>query len=120
MASGTSRYKYKTDKGNIFYARTDNAPELQPIRGAEPVGNVTESITFEFSKNAKEVGMKPRSCILKLKGTQSATGCLISPNSITKRVIVLDPATVLPQQGSEITVNGRVWIVSSISSEHAR
>jgi len=120
MASGTSRYKYKTNKGNIFYARTDNAPELAPIRGAEPVGNVTESITFEFSKTSKSVGMKPRCCILKLKGSQTSQGCLINPNSITKRVIELQPDAVLPQQGSEITVNGRVWIVSSISSEQAR
>lgn len=120
MASGTNKYKYKTDKGNIFYCRTDDSPALAPIRGSEPVGNTTENITFEFSKNARAVGMKPRCCILKLKGTQTATGCLINPNSVTKRVIVLDPSTVLPQQGSEITVNGRVWIVSSISSEQAR
>jgi hypothetical protein len=117
MASGTSRYKYKTNKGNIFYARTDNAPELAPIRGAEPVGNVTESITLRFSKHAKDVGMKPRSCILKLENLTKRTDCLINPNSVTKRVIVLDPATVLPQQGSKITINGRVWIVSSISEE---
>lgn len=119
MASGTSRYKYKTDKGNIFYARTDDSPELASVRGAAPTGTPTENITFEFSKNSKAVGCKPRHCILNLKSTAASTGCLLPPSQTTKRVIVLDPATT-PPAGSEITVNGRVWIVGSVVSEQMR
>jgi hypothetical protein len=119
MASGTNRYKYKTDKGNIFYARTDDAPELASIRGTAPTAAATENITFEFSKNSKEVGCKPRHCILNLKNNATSTGCLLPPNQTTKRVIVLDPATN-PPTGTEVTVNGRVWIVGSVIGEQMR
>lgn len=33
MASGTTRYKYETDAGNFFFARTDNSEDLATIRG---------------------------------------------------------------------------------------
>lgn len=119
MASGTAKYKYQTDKGNIFYCVSDDSPALDAIRGVEPNGNVTENMTIKTSKHSKEFGFKPRTCILKLKGSQSAAGCLINPNSITKRVAILTPTAVLPQRGSEVTVNGRVWLVSSISGERS-
>lgn len=120
MASGTDKYRYKTDKGNIFYCRTDDSPELASIRGAEPTGNVTENITFKVSKKTKEVGFKPRQAILALKGSQTAAGCLVNPNSVTKRVIILDPATTIPNRGTELTVNGRTWVVSGFTSEQSR
>lgn len=119
MASGTQRYKYKSDKGNIFYARTDDSPALASVRGAAPTGAATENITFKFSKNSKEVGVKPRHVILNLKTTEAGVGCLLPPSQITKRVIVLDPATN-PPEGTEITVNGRVWIVGSVIGEQMR
>lgn len=119
MASGTNRYKYKTDKGNIFYCRTDDSAELATVRGAAPTAAATENITFEFSKNSKEVGCKPRHCILTLKNTVATEGCLLPPSQTTKRVIVLDPATN-PPAGTEITVNGRVWIVGSVIGEQMR
>lgn len=119
MASGTTRYKYETDNGNIFYARTDNDSELASVRGAAPTEAAVENITFEFSKNAREVGCKPRHCILNLKNTAAGTGCLLPPNQTTKRVVVLKPDTN-PPQGTEITVNGRVWIVGSVIGEQMR
>lgn len=119
MASGTERYKYKTDKGNIFWVRTDDSPALASIRGTAPTGTPTENITFEFSKNSKEVGCKPRHCILKLKDATASTNCLLPPNQTTKRVIVLDPATN-PPAGTTVVVNGREWIVGSVISEQMR
>ena len=120
MASGTGKYRYKTDKGNLFYARTDDSPDLASIRGAEPSGNVTENITFKVSKSSKEVGFKPRQAILALQGTQSISGCLVNPNNVTKRVVILDPATVLPQRGTVLTVNGRSWVLTGYTTEHSR
>ena len=120
MASGTTKYRYETDAGNFFYARTDNSPDLASIRGTEPTGSTTEGITFEFTKNAKEVGCKPRHCILKLKPTMAADGtCLIPPEHTTKRVVVLKPSHN-PPTGTEITVNGRTYIVGSVVNEQMR
>lgn len=119
MASGTSRYKYQTDNGNVFWARTDNAAALSSVRGTAPTEAALENITFEFSKNSRMVGCKPRHCILNLKNTGTGTGCLLPPNKTTKRVIVLKPDTN-PPQGTEITVNGRVWIVGSVIGEQMR
>lgn len=119
MASGTTRYKYETDNGNVFWARTDNAAELSTVRGAAPTTAPIENITFEFSKNSKMVGCKPRHCILNLKKTDAGTGCILPPGQTTKRVIVLKPDTN-PPVGTEITVNGRVWIVGSVIGEQMR
>lgn len=119
MASGTERYKYQTDAGNIFYARTDDSPDLATVRGAAPTGAATENITFKFSKSSREVGFKPRHCILTLKSTEAADGCLINSSGITKSVIVLKPDTN-PPSGTELTVNGRVWIVGSVIGEQSR
>ena len=47
MASGTQRYRYETDKGNIFHARTDDSASLASCRGTEPTEAPTENITFE-------------------------------------------------------------------------
>jgi len=119
MASGIDKYKYETDKNNIFYARTDDAAALSVVRGEEPSGATTESITFEFSKNSREVGCKPRHCILYLKGNNTVSGCLVDPKSVVKRVIVLKP-TFNPIKGTEVTVNGRVWVIGSIVGEQMR
>lgn len=119
MASGIGKYKYETDKGNIFYCVCDDSPALDSIRGTEPTGNITESITFKESKSSKEFGLKPRTAILKLKGAQTAEGCLVNPNSITKRVPILKRGANIPQRGTELTVNGRIWIVGSVSSERS-
>jgi len=119
MASGTDRYKYQTDKGNIFYVRTDDDAELASIRGAAPTGAPTENITFQASKNSKEVGCKPRHCILSLVSTQTVQGCLVPPNQTTKRVAVLSP-THNPPAGTQITVNGRTWLVGSVIGEQMR
>jgi hypothetical protein len=126
MSSGTTRYKYETDNGNVFYARTDNDSELAAIRGDAPTTAALENITFEFSKNSREVGCKPRHCILTLVQTQVGTentdtgaACLLPPGQTTKRVIILKPDTN-PPQGTEIPVNGRRWIVGSVIGEQMR
>ena len=51
MASGTAKYKYETDNGNFFFARTDDSPALANIRGTLPTGATTESITFKKAHN---------------------------------------------------------------------
>lgn len=119
MASGTQKYRYETDKGNIFYARTDDADSLAAVRGAEPTGNITESITFEVSKNSKAVGCKPRHVKLFLKGADTAEGCMLNPKGAPKEVVVLKKDTV-PKQGTEVTVNGRVYVIGSITDEQMR
>lgn len=119
MASGTARYKYEADSGNIFYARTDDDSELQSIRGDQPTGSVTENITFKVSKNAGEVGCKPRHCILVLKTDESISDCLVNPKAARKTVVVLKKDHT-PPIGTEITVNGRKWVVGSVIGEQMR
>jgi hypothetical protein len=119
MASGTQRYRYQTDKGNIFNARTDDSPDLANIRGAEPAGAVTEDITFEVSKNSKAVGCKPRHVKLYLKVADTVEGCMLNPKGVVKEVVVLKPDTV-PPKGTEKTVNGRVYVVGPVVGEQMR
>ena len=111
MASGTNKYKYQTDKGNIFYARTDDSPQLTNIRGEEPTGAVTESMTFKVSRASKET--------LYLKTADTFDGCLINPNTVVKKVVILKNDHNVTQ-GQEITVNGRTFIVGPITSEQMR
>jgi hypothetical protein len=124
MASGTSKYRYKSDKGNIFFARTDNDPALAPIRGTEPTGAITESITFKVSKTNLEVGCNPRHAILKLEGSGTKDPklpeCIITPNSVTKHVVILSPDVVVTVGQKITTSNGRKWIVSGTSNEKMR
>lgn len=124
MASGTSKYRYKTNKGNIFFARTDNDPALASIRGTEPTGSITEAMTFKVSKSSLEVGCNPRHAILKLKDTgtkaQGLPDCLINPKTVVKYVVILSSDTVV-NIGTEVTTaNGRVWIVTGTSEEKMR
>ena len=119
MASGTNRYKYQTDKGNIFWCRTDDDARLANVRGTAPTATPTENITFEFSKNTKEVGCRPRHCILNLKNTDTPEGCLVPPSQTVKRVIVLRP-DYNPPAGTEIIMNGRTWVVGSVIGEQMR
>lgn len=119
MASGTNKYRYETDAGNIFFARTDDSPALSNIRGAEPTGSITESITFKVSRTSKELGCTPRHVKLYLKSTDTSDGCLINPKSVTKNVVILKPSHTV-NAGSEVTVNGRVWIVGSVVGEQMR
>ncbi len=119
MASGTAKYRYMTDAGNIFYARTDDSVSLTAIRGQEPAGAITESITFKVSKTSKELGCSPRHVKLYLKSTDTSDGCLVNPKTVVKNVVVLSPAHVVTA-GAEVTVNGRVWIVGSIVGEQMR
>jgi hypothetical protein len=120
MASGTAKYPYKTDAGNIFFARTDDSPALAAIRGTiQGSFSITESITFKVSKTSKEVGCQPRHVTLYLKTADSTNGCLINPKNVVKKVVVMSPDTVvLPNQ--EVTVNGRTWITGSITPEQMR
>ena len=119
MASGTDKYKYQTDKGNIFYARTDDSAELSGVRGAQPTGAVTESITFKISRSSKELGCTPRHAILYLKTATTSDGCLVNPKTVTKKVVVLKPDTTL-NPGTEVPCNGRQWIIGSVVGEQMR
>ena len=119
MPSGIGKYRYETDKGNVFFARTDDSPDLATVRGLEPTSPLTESMTFQVSKGTKQVGVKPRYCLLSLKGSDTTEGCLINPKAAKKTVVVLKKDHI-PPLGQEVTVNGRVWIVGSTSSEQMR
>lgn len=119
MASGTQRYRYKTDKGNIFNARTDDSASLASIRGVEPTEAITEDITFEVSKNSKAVGCKPRHCKLYLKVADTVEGCMLNPKGVVKEVVVLKPDHV-PPRGTTVNVNGRDFIVGSVVGEQMR
>lgn len=91
--SGTAKYAYETDKDNVFYVRCDDAAALDAIRGTEPTGEATENITFEFSKNANEVGCIPRHVVLVRQITDpNAPDCLIDTFDAGKRVPVLTKA----------------------------
>jgi hypothetical protein len=120
MASGTGKYKYEADSGNIYYARTDDSEALAAIRGTEPTGNVTESMTFRVSKNTKEVGCKPRHCLLYPKGTDVSEGCILNPKAASKQVVVLKKAANVPARGTPVTVNGREYVVGSVIGEQMR
>lgn len=117
MASGTARYKYQTNKGNFFYARTDDSPDLKTIRGDEPTGATTEGITFKVSKASREVGCNPRFVTLVLDTPTTTVDCLINPKTVKKFVVVLKNDHKLPAIGSPITVNGRKFLVGSITEE---
>ena len=119
MASGTAKYKYDTDNGNFFYARTDNSPALANIRGTVPTGAITESITFKVSRTSKELGYTPRHVTLYLDVPNTSVDCLINPKTVIKKVVVLKPSTVITP-GEPVTVNGRKWITGSITEEQMR
>lgn len=119
MASGTAKYRYETDNGNIFFARTDDSAALEAIRGAQPTGSITESITFKVSRTSKEVGCTPRYARLYLDTEVTETGCLVNPQTVSKNVVVLKKDTVVTP-GQKVTVNGRAWVVGSIVGEQMR
>ena len=119
MPSGIGKYRYETDKGNIFFARTDDSPDLAVVRGLEPTSPLTESITFQVSKSTKQVGVKPRFCSLTLKGSDTVEGCLLNPKAAKKSVVILKKDHI-PPIGQEINVNGRLWVIGSTSSEQMR
>lgn len=118
----TSRYRYKTDKSNIFNARTDNDEGLDEIRGAEPQGQVTEELTFEFSKNTLEVGCKPRHFVLSraMEGG-AAANCLQNDSKRFKFVICLSPEHFNSVAiGSEVECKGQTYTVQRRVAEQMR
>jgi len=123
--SGTARYRYETDKGNVFYARTDDHAALAAIRGSEPTGTQTENITFEFSKNALEVGCKPRHAVLVRLVTVAGTPeCILEDFAQTKSVVVLTKAhfdsLVTGQAGTTVTIGTVQWRVKTKVDERMR
>lgn len=123
--SGTAKYAYETDKDNIFFARTDDAAALDAIRGAEPTGNPTENITFEFSKNALEVGCRPRHVVL-VRQIQdpNAPDCLIDTFDASKKVIVLTKAKFTElktgKSGTTVSLGGITYRVKTKVFEQTR
>jgi hypothetical protein len=119
----TARYKYKTDKGNVFYARTDSDTQLNSIRGSAPSGTPIENITFKASKGAKEVGCKPREAILaRIIGTEDDGNCITDTAQRYKYVVVLTPENVdklIPGQ-TRVTVDGTQYLFKGMSEEKMR
>jgi hypothetical protein len=120
----TARYKYESNAGNIFYARTDSDSELDSIRGGQPAGVNTEYMTFEFSKNAKQVGCRPRSAVLKrsvVGGLAGGDGCVSIGGSRVKYVIVLTrqhyDTLIL---GQVLNINGLEYTLVSKRREEMR
>lgn len=88
--SGTAKYAYETDQGNVFFVRCDDSTALDTIRGTEPTGTPTENLTFEFTKNALEVGARPRYVTLVRQVADPNTPtCLIDSTEAGKKVPVL-------------------------------
>jgi len=111
----TARYKYESNANNIFFARTDSDDELASIRGTEPTATQTEYLTFEFSKNSREVGCRPRHALLvRTIGTGSANNCLEDGGKAFKRTIVLSPTHFDNLQiGTSVTVDSQEYKVQA-------
>lgn len=123
--SGTAKYPYQTDKGNRFFARTDDSVALDSIRGTEPTGETTENITFEFTKNAKEVGCRPRHVVLvRQVSIPGAPPCLVDTVDIGKKVIVLTQAHFnslkTGKSGTQVTFGGQQYRVKTKVFEQMR
>jgi hypothetical protein len=123
--SGTAKYAYESDNGNIFYARMDDSSSLDTIRGVEPEGEATENLTFEFSKNALEVGCRPRHVTLVRQiSDPDAPTCLIDEIGVTKDVIVLTKAHFntlkTGKSGTTVTYSGSTYRVKAKVFEQMR
>lgn len=120
---GTAKFKYRTNKNNIFYCRTDSDPELASIRGPAPEGKAVESLTFKFSKNAKEVGGSPRVAILARKiGSEDENNCIADEAQRFKYVAVLteEHAANLQPEVTQVTVDRQLYVFKGISEEQIR
>lgn len=117
---GTARFKYETDAGNTFFARTDSDPELAAIRGQPPTEKALEQITFKSSKNSKQVGCKPREAILaRTIGTENEANCITDIAKRYKYVVVLTAAhagTLVPEV-TTVTCDGQQYVFKGISAE---
>jgi hypothetical protein len=123
--SGTAKFPYETDNGNIFFVRGDDASTLDTIRGTEPTGEPTENLTFEFTKNSLEVGCKPRSVTLVRQVTDpNAPTCLIDDFGATKEVVVLTRAHFntlkTGKSGTTVTYSGQQYRVKTKTFEQMR
>jgi hypothetical protein len=123
--SGTAKYAYETDRGNVFFARTDDAVALDAIRGEEPSKESTENITFEFTKNALEVGCRPRYVVLVRQITDpAAPECLIDTTDIPKKVIVLTKSKFTElktgKSGTTVTLGSTTYRVKAKVFEQTR
>lgn len=123
--SGTAKYAYETDNDNIFFCRTDDATALDAIRGTEPTGEPTENLTFEFTKNALEVGCRPRHVVLVRQITDpDAPDCLIDTFDSSKKVIVLTKAKFTQlkagKSGTTVSLGGTPYRVKTKVFEQMR
>lgn len=119
----TAKYKYETNRGNIFYCRTDSDPELASIRGPAPGGKAIESLTFKFSKNAKEVGGSPRVAILARKiGSEDENNCIADEAQRFKYVAILTEAhaATLNPEVTTVTVDRQSYVFKGVSEEQIR
>lgn len=118
-----ARYKYESNAGNVFYARTDSDSELAAVRGVEPTANNTEYLTFRVSKNAGESGCRPRTAVLVRLITNPTAGdsCVDNDGSRKKEVVVLTKAHYDSLAvGTAVTVNGESYKVSGKRQEVMR
>lgn len=123
--TATARYRYQTDRGNVFFARTDNDEELDVIRGPEPTtATQTENITFEFSKNAREVGCRPRHVILvrDINDDGQTQGLCVGQSARAyKKVIVLTESHFNSLTiGQSVTVDGQTYRLQARRAEEMR
>ncbi|WP_156815597.1 hypothetical protein [Pseudanabaena sp. PCC 6802] len=81
-------------------------------------------MTFEFSKNSKQVGCRPRSAILRREyvgGAAAADSCIDTSGSRNKYVIVLTSAHYDSLQiGTAVSVNGINYTVAGKRREEMR
>ena len=121
--AGTTRYKYETDEGNIFYAITDDSDGLADIRGEAPTAAHTEDATLEVSRSNKERGIKPRQALLQLIIEGSTQyNCIINTAKKYKKVVILTPNQVESIQfggdsPTEVTVGDVTWTAVRLLEE---
>ena len=115
----TSRYKYQTNAGNIFYVITDNDTEVDAIRGAAPTATATEEMTIISGKGARQGGIKPRQAVLaRTIGTPVAGTCSITTGKAFKRVAILTQSQANSLTlGTVYSINGVNYKLQSISRE---
>lgn len=94
--SGIGNYKYQTNKGNVFYVKLDNDPQVNTIAGDQPAAGVSEEFTIKIHKNTKAVGLQPRHAILGRAvgalGPPAPGNCLVQTGIRYKRIPILTQA----------------------------
>ena len=108
------RVKYKTDKGSVFNLITQDSTEVDNFIAPQVTDALTENFTVRVSKNAREVGIKPRYVLLGREigaGTADAN-CLIQ-TGLRYKALAIPTLTRWNAivEDSTVTINGQDYKV---------